>query len=276
MFNEQGEIITTSQDLGNAPLVDFRFADNTSGQAWVHGRNDNEGLALLRPIAAPRTYPFLSFSSDEPQRGDSMGLIQFIETSTAPDLQNTNIAGLQETFGGCLWLHINASDIGTGNGAVVFTAGGKIQGIRMPSEFLTSAGIGRPGQVSACAASYLGTSVPLLQTGRAIINVTREVGDQATLPVLPTIYHGSLTVNGQAAPAGTTVYARFQKAGARDFWKSLTTNEAGKYTFALAVNQSGYDNASIEFWTNAQKSSTTDVYRTGAARPPTRELDLAF
>ena len=275
-FNEQGEIITTSQDLGAAPLADFRFADGVSGQAWVYGRDDNVGLALLRPVAAPRAYPFLSFSSDQPPLNSSMGLVQFNGISTAPDLLDTTITGFQPTLGGCSWLQIRATDSATANGAVVFTPSGKIQGIRMPSGF---ANVGSTGQVFACASTDIGTTIPLLQSGRAILNpnFTRDTVDQGTIPPIPIIYHGTLTIGGQSAPIGTRIYARLSAAGKPDIWKSRATRKVGEYDFPISVSASGYDRvATIEFWVDAKRAAVTPTYGGGGTSAQPVNQNLAF
>ena len=59
VITESGEILTASGPLGNAPQVTFTLADGTEGSAWVTGRNDDQGLALLTPLGEPRTYDFL-------------------------------------------------------------------------------------------------------------------------------------------------------------------------------------------------------------------------
>ena len=247
-----------------------------SGQAWVHGRDDNLGLALLRPIAEPRTYPFLPLSSDQPQLNAPMGLVQFNGTSTAPDLLDTTITGYRQSIGGCSWVQIRATDSATSNGAVVFTTSGKIQGVRMPSVFVLNAGIGATGQVFACTGADIGTNIPLLQGGSSRFSPAPDSCDSGTIPPLPTIYHGNLSVNGQVAPVGTRVYARIRITGKPDVWKSRRTKAAGRYTFPISVCANGYNGATIEFWSDARKASATSVYRTGSGAGTTVERDLAF
>ena len=280
-FNAQGEIITTSQDLGNAPLAEFRFADGTTGQAWAHGRNDIVGLALLRPVGAARTYPFLPFASSPPAVNTAYGLVQYSGVAgAAPDLLDTAIIGARPALGGCSWLQsswlqIRASGSATANGAVMFTTSGEIQGIRMPSLFLLNSNVGNPGEVFACTAADIRTTIPLLRAGQSIINAPRDSCDVGTIPPFPIIYHGNLSVNGQAAPEDTRVYARLRATGRPDIWKSVRTNAAGQYTFPIAVCVSGYNGATIEFWSNAKKASATSDYNPtgGGARV---ELNLAF
>ena len=279
-FNAQGEVITTSQDLGNAPLAEFRFADGTTGQAWAHGRDDIVGLALLRPVGAGRTYPFLPFASSPPAVNAAYGLVQFSGVSgDAPDLLDTAIIGARPALGGCSLLQIRASDRATANGAVMFTTSGEIQGIRMPALFLLNGNVGNPGEVFACAAADIRTTIPLLQTGRSIISASRDSCDSGAIPPIPIIHHGSLSVNGQAAPEGARVYARLRATGRPDIWNSVRTNAAGQYTFPLSVCAGGYNGATIEFWSNAKRASATSVYNpTGGAAGAGVEvkLDLAF
>ena len=278
VFNARGDIIASSQDLGNAPLADFRFADGTSGQAWAHGRNDDLGLALLRPVGAARTYPFLPFASGQPAVNAPMGLIQFSGVAdAAPTVFNTRVTAVRPGFNGRTYLQIQAADNVTTNGAVVVNAAGQIQGIRMPSLFLLNAGVGGPGQVFACTAADIGANIPLLQSGIFWFSQSPDPCDVGTIPPIPIIYQGSLSVNGQVAPAGTRVYARVRATGRPDVWKSVWTNAEGQYTFPIAVCVSGYNGATIEFWSNAKKASATSVYNwTGGYAGAVVKLDLAF
>ena len=66
VISESGEILTASGPLGNAPQVMFTLADGTEGLAWVTGRNDEQGLALLTPLGEPRSYDFLPLSAKHP------------------------------------------------------------------------------------------------------------------------------------------------------------------------------------------------------------------
>ena len=52
VVSENGEILTVSGPLGNAPQVTFTLADGTEGVAWVTGRSDEQGSRCSPPPAS--------------------------------------------------------------------------------------------------------------------------------------------------------------------------------------------------------------------------------
>ena len=278
-FNAQGEIITSSQDLGNAPLAEFRFADGATGQAWVAGRDDNSGLALLRPVGASRTYPFLPFSSSQPSVNAAMGLVQYSGIpAAAPTVFNTRITGFRPGFSGYNYLQIQAATNTTTNGAVVVNAIGQIQGIRLPKEYLVSKGIATANEVYAVASADVGgIAVPILQSGQYVVTPVVSTGTgsgpPSTPPAWPVLFHGGVSIDGQGAPIGTRLYARLVKQGKPDAWDDVLTTVVGRYDFPVAATGGGYDGARVEFWINGKRSATTTVYGTPGS---ITKLDLVF
>ena len=277
-FNAEGEIITSSQDLGNAPLAEFRFADGASGQAWVTGRDDsNSGLALLRPVGAARTYPFLPFSSGQPAVNAAMGLVQYSGApNAAPTVLNTRVTGFRPGFSGYNYLQIQAADNATTNGALVVNAVGQAQGIRLPSAFLVRSGISTGTEVYVVASAEVGSiAVPLLRGGQSSCPSQQASGTNGGPPAFPVIFHGDMSIGGQVAPVSSLLYARLIKQGKPDAWDCVATNAPGSYNFPLDAPEGGYDDARVEFWSGGRMASATSVYDTG--RPgSTVPLDLAF
>lgn len=280
-FNAQGEIITTSQDLGNAPLAEFRFADGTTGQAWARGRNDIVGLALLRPVGAARTYPFLPFASSPPAVNTAYGLVQYSGVAgAAPTAFSTRVTRFRPGFNGYNYLQIQAGDNTATNGAVVINAAGQIQGIRLPRAYLVSKAIGAASEVYAVASAEVrARAVPLLRREGPNDCPRPSVGAGGRVPsappTFPVIFYGQVDIDGQSAPRGARIYARLIKAGKSDAWDCLTTRQGGRYEFPVTVDEGGYDNAKVEFWVDGKLSSVTGVYNTGRVGLIVN-LDLAF
>ena len=278
-FNAEGEIITSAQDLSNAPLAEFRFANGVSGQAWVAGRDDaNSGLALLRPVGPARTYPFLPLASSQPAINTAMGLVQYTGAPNgAPTARNTRIIGFRPGFSGYNYLQVQAANNTTRNGALIVNALGQAQGIRLPLEYLTRNGIATSNEVYAVVSREVESiAVPLLRGGQSsCAPKSGGVGDMSSLPALPVIFYGNLSIDGQAAPRGTLLYARLIKQGKPDVWDCIPTRSAGEYVFPVVVSEDGYDDARVELWTGGRTASATSVYDT--SRPGSAvKLSLAF
>ena len=278
-FNAEGEIITSAQDLSNAPLAEFRFANGVSGQAWVAGRDDtNSGLALLRPVGAARTYPFLPLAGSQPAVNTAMGLVQYTGApNAAPTARNTRITGFRPGFSGYNYLQVQAANNTTTNGALIVNAMGQAQGIRLPLAYLMRNGIATSNEVYAVASGEVGSiAVPLLRGGQSnCASGLRHVAGPNSPPPLPIIFWGDLSIDGQIAPRGTLLYARLVKQGKPDAWACFVTKTPGRYDSSVAISESGYDDARVEFWTGGRMASATSVYDT--RRPgETVNLDLAF
>ena len=95
VISAKGEILTVSAPLGNAPQVTFTLAGGTEGTAWVTGRHDEQGLALLTPLGEPATYDFLTLSADIPQIGERMALVQYDPFNGSLDPASGQRAGIR-------------------------------------------------------------------------------------------------------------------------------------------------------------------------------------
>lgn len=280
VIDESGEILTTSLALGNAPLVDFRLAGGAEGQAWVAGRDDNVGLALLRPINPAPPYDFISLSNQAPTIGDQLGLLQHSVFSPDIDQRITSVSGYQPGGIGYSFMQIRAADNTTSDGAMLINQGGTIQGIRMPSLWLLNHQIGNPGEVYAVDAAQVGsTAIPNLRRGLITID-SRPLSTgspEDPPPAIPMIITGDITIDGAPAPSGTQVYARLRKSGQPDYWESDPTNAAGFFLLNVSAPANSYNGAIIEFWTDAKMAATTSTYNTQASGSgQTVKLDLAF
>ena len=280
MISDSGEILTTSLALGNAPLANFVLEGGAQGTAWVVGRDDNAGLALLEPINPAPPYDFIPLSAQAPTIGDQLGLVQHSVFSPTVDQRITSVSGYQPGGIGYSFMQIRAADNTTADGAMLVNQDGKIQGIRMPSLWLLNHQIGNPGEVYAVDAAQVGaTAIPNLRRGIITID-SRPLSTgspEDPPPAIPVIYIGNITIDGAPAPEGTQVYARLRKSGQPDYWESDPTNEAGFFLLNVSAPANAYNGATIEFWSNAKMAAATSTYSTQASGlGQTVELDLAF
>ena len=144
----------------------FTLADGTEGSAWVTGRNDDQGLALLTPLGEPRAYDFLRLSASIPTIGERMVLLQYDPFNGALDPRPTNVRGYTTTFIGYGYIHIRIGESSAFDGAALVNDEAKLQGIRMPASWLTEKNIGEPREVYAASAADIGGAlIPQLRTG---------------------------------------------------------------------------------------------------------------
>lgn len=274
VISEAGEILTTSHTLGDAPIVDIELWDSTRGQACVTGRDDDIGLALLKPFLGHRSYDFIEFSGTAPTLGNQLRLLQHSRFSPSLDHRITRVNEYRSVNGGYDYFRIQTVG-STPDGAVIMDHNDQVQGIRMPSLWLLQNEIGDPGDVWAIDAPKVATTaLPLLRSGRMHI-VPWWWGGISTSPgVLPVTFHGELTVDGVPAPVGSAVYARVSKEGQPDYWTADPTGEAGYYFLHVDAPPNIYAGATIEFWMDCRRASATAVY--DQPQGSTVDLDLAF
>ena len=279
VISESGEILTTSAKLGKAPLANFVLANGTRGEAWVTGRDDSAGLALLTPINATPPYDFIGLSGQPPTIGDQMGLVQHTEFSPTVDRRITAVSGYQPSGIGYSFMRIPAADNTTADGAILVNAAGRIQGIRMPSLWLLQHQIGNPGEVYAMDTAQIGaTAIPSLRTGRIHISPLQPVGGNPpdAPPSIPVIYKGDITIDGLQAPQGTQVYARLVKEGLPDHWEPDPTSEPGFFLVSVSAPSNSYNGSTVEFWVNGKKASETASFSTTGTPGVPISLNLAF
>lgn len=281
LISAEGEILTTSEALGSAPLVNFRLdpqnqASAKQGEAWVIGRDDESGLALLKPIVPAPAYDFIQLSAQPPTIGDELGLIQHAALLESVDRRLTTVSGYKPGILGFSYMQIRAADNSTSDGALLINAGGSIQGIRMPSHWLLQNQIANPGEVYAVDAAQVGTNtIPSLRTGLFRIDPTPPSSDIETIPVLPLIFNGHITIDGVDAPPGTPVYARLRKAGQPDYWVEDPVTDLGFYLLNVSAPNNNYIGATVEFWANAKRAEQQGTYD-DTTQSSTVRLNLAF
>lgn len=277
VINDSGEILTTSAALGNAPVADFVLSNGNQGQAWVTGRDDQLGLALLSPITPAPPYDTIALSADPPTIGDQLGLLQHSGFSPALDQRITRVTGYNSSPIGYSYIKIQATD-STADGAMLINAVGKIQGIRMPTLWLLQQQVCAPGEVCAVDAAQVGTAaIPALRTGRIVIRdvTTSTEGPGDSPPALPIIFKGHITIGGVDAPVGTQMYARLKKAGQPDYWESDPIGrDAGLYVLNVSAPNNNYSGAIVEFWVDGKLAAATGSYDRPAGSVV--ELNLAF
>ena len=271
-------MLTTSQALGDAAVVDVRLSDGTQGQACVTGRDDNIGLALLKPLLEPRTYEFAELSSEAPLLGDRLALLQHSASSPHVSKWIITVSGYREGDPGYAYFGIQAGDT-PADGATVMNTHAEVQGIRMPSQWLLQHEIGNPGEVWAIDASTIvDTALPILRSGRMHIDFLPlpERGLELGPPSLSLIFRGNLTVDGTPAPVGSLLYARVSKAGVPDYWISEEVVDVGFFAIGIGISYYGYHKATIEFWMECKRSPITATYDWGQSPIGIVDIDLAF
>lgn len=276
MISEAGEILTTSQTLGEAPVVNIELSDGTRSQACVTGRDDDIGLALLKPLLGHRSYDFYELSGTAPVPGDLLGIAQHTRFSVALDVRIRHVNGYRSGGSGYDYFQIQAADT-TSDGALLMNPLGQIQGIRMPSLWLLQHQIGNPGEVWAIDAPKIATTaLPVLRSGRMFSRLLPSTeGPGACPPCIPPLIGGAITLDGEDAPAGSTLYARIVAEGQPDLWTSTPIDTPGEYLLDLpCIGCEGeYLGATIEFWMDCRRCSTTATLEHW---PGIKRLDLAF
>lgn len=276
VINDSGEILTTSAALGSAPVAAFVLANGAQGQAWVTGRDDDLGLALLSPVNSTPPYDSIQLSASPPVIGDQLVLLQHSSFSPALDERTTRVNGYNSSPIGYSYIKIQATE-STADGAMLVSADGKIQGIRIPTLWLLQQQVCNPGEVCAVDAAQVGTAaIPTLRTGRIVIRDigTSTEGPGDSPPALPIIFKGHFTIDRVDAPVGTQLYARLRKAGQPDYWEAAPTNELGFFLLEVSAPNNSYAGAIVEFWTNGKLAGATGTYDRPAGSVV--ELNLAF
>ena len=188
IISQDGEILTTSEALGNAPVVNIELSDGTQGQACVTGRDDNIGLALLKPLLEPRTYDFAELSSEAPLIGDRLALIHHSASSPHVSKWVITVSGYREGDPGYAYFGIQAGDT-PADGAMAMNAHAEVQGIRMPTMWLLQHEVGNTGEVWAIdAPEVASTALPILRSGRVHIEPIPRSGTIHRMPGMPSTW----------------------------------------------------------------------------------------
>ncbi|MDA0797791.1 MAG: serine protease [Chloroflexi bacterium] len=265
MIDPSGRIVTTSTNLGTAPLVSFRTFDGATGQAWVVGRDDNLDLAVLEVLNPGQQFASVEVSSeDPPNRNENLVLMHFKAGGVVTQQFNSAVVGSrQDAITGISYLQLQGFSVGDEDGGAVFDALGRLRGLRMDSDRMISIGIGRIGEVWAMDSFALASSmIPRLQAGVSIIYATAgQCVDLGAPPPIPAIYKGDLSIGGAPAAIGLRMYARTTKTSTgEELWFSQPITNVGRYFLTISICDPIFANGVVDFWLNSKPSPTTSLY----------------
>ena len=282
IIDASGLILTTSRNLGAAPVAEFTTVDGTTGQAWVVGRDDRNDVALLRITSPVRTYPALNLTTDTTiQIDEELATLAFSDAATGPlDKRNTRVVGVrQDLNSGVSYLQIQATVQAGAEGGVLIDSEAQIRGLRMTEAHMVNLGLGRAGEVFAMAAAALNqTFVSRLRAGYTEIlppDSSVSAGtDPGGPPPIPSTFFGSMTIGGASPSTAVRLYVQVSKAGLPDLWFSseVKPEAGGEYLIAFGITASGYDGAMVSFWITAKKAEQTGTYSPSGFET----LDLTF
>ena len=279
-ISESGEILTTSLPLRYAPVADIQFSDGTQGQACVIGRDDEMGLALLKPVVEePHSRNFLALSGDAASVGQRLELFPHASPTPESEQQSASVIERITPATGYEYIRVDTAETATTAGAVLINRRGELQGMLMPFSWLVRHEVGNPGEVYAIdAPAVASTALPILRSGRMRIELL-PVGPLSSCPIcVPPTIHGAITLDGKDVPAGSTLHARIVGEGQPDLWGRGGIHTSGEFIIALPCipceDDYSYFGATIEFWLDCRRCSTT----TTLERWPgiAKQLDLAF
>jgi S1-C subfamily serine protease len=277
MIGADGRLLTTSRNLGTAPLVDVTMADGRVAQAWVAGRNDALDIALLVIIESTGGFDFVppgptgTVSIDE-----SVLVLGYPNGLNSPlDQRQARILGIREDLNSqARYMQVLVTQIDGSEGGGLFDLLGQLVGVRMTEKQMIRLGLGRSGEVYALSTDSLQSFViRQLEEGLSNIILSDSDIDEYTFPGLPNVFTGTLFEDGQSAIAGSTpVHARVFKPGYPDIWTSAVIAAGGAYQ--LSVNAgNNYQNATVEFWRDKKRAAVQRTYSSGFAAV---SLDLIF
>jgi hypothetical protein len=265
LIDPSGRIVTTSLNLGTAPLVSFRTFDGATGVAWVVGRDDDLDLAVLEVLDPGQQFPFVEVSYDEPPtRREDLVLVHFRTLAVVTEVKNSAVVGSrQDTRTGITYLQMQGYSLGDEDGGAVFDARGQLRGLRMDSDRMIGQGIGRIGEAWAMDSFTLASSlIPRLQAGISVINSTAgQCTERGAPPPIPAIYKGNVSVGGVPAPIGRRMYARATNPVTGDeLWFSQQITTEGRYFITVSICEPTFANGTVDFWLDAKPSTARSVY----------------
>lgn len=313
IISDSGEILTTSEGLWDAHVVDLQFPDGGEAEACVTGRDDRIGLALLQALGEPRDYHFLRLSRDTASLGEQLELFQHAHATPRSEQQRTSVGERITATNGHEYMRLHGSGASATDGAVLLNPRGDLQAMLMPPPWLRRYEIGNPGEVWAIDAPLVASAaLPILHSGR--IHIERDymgdiyvvesassivAGDSgrslplrsvggvwaASMPLSNAVpwsppvhsgpfYSGEVTIDGNPAPVGSILHARVGKEGLPDYWISEEIREPGFFLMTVLLPSAHYLDSTIEFWMDCRRSSTTATYDRVLGRIV--DLDLVF
>ena len=272
MVEERGVFVTTASNLGSAPVVSFRTAGGSTGDAWVIGRDDSLDMALLEVISPGQIFTVMNLHTGNiPLRDEALVLLQFPATSAQLDKKNSAVVGSRQDLTGIDYVQIQALAAPGGQGGAVIDNTGTLRGLRMADQHVIDIGIARAGETWAIDARTLGSLVlPQLQTGVISIDTSGVSCEVGTIPNFA-VFRGEATVGGAPIAVGSRMYMRVTSAAGELWFTDLTTRE-GRYTVDANICGTAFENGVIDFWFAASRASQTSVLVAGR----TTDISLTF
>ncbi len=277
MIAESGLILTTSSNLGSAPIANYFTESGVSGQAWALGRDDDLDFVLLEVIDPPGPFEFREVAPQIPPAVNAeLALLQFPGTGSLIDKKTALVAGSRQDFNtGLNYIQLQAGPAAGAEGGALIDRNGTLHGIRMDGDHTVKLGFARPGEVYAITSESLsGVVLPRLETGLTIINKP-DSGEGSSLsarPGFPAVFKGDITVGGQPAPMGGILYARVTKSGRADVWVARELVVEGRYLIPVSVSGSGYAGADVAFFFRAKRADQGGAFSSEASTT----LNLTF
>ena len=262
-------MLTTSRNLGLAPLADFTTADGRTGRAWVVGRNDALDIALLVAVGTVGGFDFVPIGAGGGLTVDDPVLVLgYPQLLDAPlDRRQARILGIRSDLNsGARYAQLQVAAVAGTEGGGMFDTLGQLAGLRMTEEQMIRLGLGRGGEVYALASESLGGFIlRQLEGGLSNILETGAGNDENAFPGLPAVYSGVVRDGGSVAVAGSArVHARVVRPGKPDLWYASDIFAGGM--FQISVNAAaGYNNSTVEFWRDRQMAAETRDYSPGFA-----------
>tara|TARA_B100000029_G_scaffold510010_1_gene600516 strand:- start:1513 stop:2379 length:867 start_codon:yes stop_codon:yes gene_type:complete len=277
MIDAAGRILTTSRNLGNAPLGEFTTNDGRTGQAWVVGRNDTLDIALLEPMNTAGNYNFSPLGGEGAMQIDGLILaVGYPQTLNSPmDKRTASIVGLRtDLSSGTRYLQLQVPSTNGLEGGGIFNNIGQLVGTRMTTEQMVRLGLGRAGEFYAMDAKSINDFVlAQLEGGLNIISKADSGASRSAFPGLPAIYAGVVRDDGVRVSAGSSpVFARIVRAGQPDAWYKSDIFENGVFQISVSAGIK-YSNSTVEFWRNQEKAEEIREYSPGFANVM---VDLTF
>jgi hypothetical protein len=273
MIDSSGLILTTSSDLGASPLANFRTVDGANGKAWVIGRDDTFGLALLEVISPGQQYSAIEVHlGDFPTRNEEIALLHFSGSQVDPSASDTRVTGSrQDSSTGVSYVQYQGISISGEQGGAVVDADGLLRGLRMTSSQMIAIGVGRVGEIWAMDASSLGGAlIPRLKGRISVVSSTDGQCDGlGAPPPIPAIYSGTATLGGVPIAVNERLYAEVTKtATGEHLWFSDMVVATGRYILTIGICDPSFSNSPVEFWLNARTSTQRSSYVPGNSSTP--------
>jgi hypothetical protein len=247
VVDSRGLIITTSGNLGDAPVASFTTFKGTTGEAWVIGRDDVLDLALLEVINPGGAFDtIILHEGNPPQRDEDLALLQFPAAGSVLAKVNTRVVGSRQDVTGVDYLQLQAFALLGAEGGAIVDASGRLRALRMDEQHMINIGIARLNETWAVDAGALSRAlIPRLQGGISVINTDNSC------PFGPppgfVVYKGDMSVGGVPVPVGSRVFGRISNGDEEKWFSNLVTVE-GRYLVSTNICDKTLDGGVIDFW----------------------------